>query len=80
LRELAQSSQVVDPCPEIEALIELETELDMGLAISRDEISERQFRALILLRRLRDEAREVQAKQEAARAALSKIKPLPLPG
>jgi hypothetical protein len=71
---------VVNPCPEIEELIDLETELDMGLAITRDDISERQFRALIILRQKRREAEETRSKMEAAQQAVQKIKPFILPG
>lgn len=68
LRELAFNGQVLNPTSEVEALIELETELDMGLTISRDDISERQFQSLILVRRLRIERQETEAKFRAAEA------------
>lgn len=66
LRSLGHDGEVLNPLPEVELLIELETELDLGLTITRDEISERQFQSLILLRKFRMERQESEAKSRAA--------------
>jgi hypothetical protein len=68
LRDLGLYGEVLNPIPEIELLIELETELDLGLTITRDDISERQFQALIMIRKFRSERAESQAKAQQAQA------------
>jgi len=58
----------LNPVPELEILIELETELDLGVTITRDEITERQFQSLILLRKARMEREASEAKARQAEA------------
>jgi hypothetical protein len=68
LRDLGLNGEVLNPTAEVELLIELETELDLGLTITRDDITERQFQALVMVRRFRMERDQSLAKARQAEA------------
>lgn len=64
-----------DAGPFLSHICEINSELELGITLTRDDISQREFLGLLVLREEQDKARARNARYQAATAGRPELKP-----